>query len=843
MAPVPTVSPVTGKKVPDHYVHSSSAFFRDTSGRALLLRGVNLSGGAKAPHNQPSQSQDGFWSEAEAGKGDFVGRPLDLEDGSADIHLARLRSWGFNFLRFVFTWEALEHEGPGKYDTEYMDYVVKVLHKCGEWGFRVFMDPHQDIWSRFSGGSGAPLWTIYACGIDPQHITPTYSALLHNEYPSRESSNPKSFPSMIWATNYTRLFSQTIFTLFFAGKTYAPKCIIDGVNIQDYLQNHFIDAVCELTKRISKEDGLLDRVVIGWDGMNEPGEGYIGIKDLGSVPKDQKLKKGPTPTPFEGMRLGMGEAIEVDDWEFSQMGPKKAGKAILDPKGKKLWLKEEDEASRGGGKWGWKRGIEWKMGTCIWGQHGVWEPSSKALLKPAYFSSFPEETSHKVAFNDDFWKYHWMAYAPRIRQHHPEAIHFIQPPVFSIPPKLPESLLQGRLCTAPHFYDGLTLMTKHWNWFNADALGLLRNKYWTVVQAVKIGEAAIRKCTQDQLAILQKDTKDVYGAYPTLMGEIGCPYDMDDKKAYGFVDGGKGEGDYSSQQKAWDCSMNASDGPNCLNYTLWTYVPDNSHEWGDLWNGEDLSIFSNDDAEKSDIYVDNGPARYGTPRNGSPAERKSVTPSTASSSATLVSSSQDSYTPKNISNGEGVTPRLLLSGSRAIGAISRPYPTKTVGTPTNIDFDIASTTFKLTIKIKAGDVISDDLSTEIFLPFVHYANSLAPYSTNQTSTPSSRDASQVSLLNPTSTTTRSTTPSPASAQTPFTAPQIPLKLDITTTVSHGTTTYSGQYLTWSYPIPKTGEATYTLEVRRNGGAIKRDLGYVQASGGWGDVCPPCCVIA
>ena len=29
--------------------------------------------------------------------------------------------------------------------------------------------------------------------------------------------------------------------------------------------------------------------------------------------------------------------------------------------------------------------------------------------------------------------------------------------------------------------------------------------------------------------------------------------------------------------------MNALDGPNCLNYTLWTYVPDNSHEWGDLW--------------------------------------------------------------------------------------------------------------------------------------------------------------------------------------------------------------------------------------------------------------------
>jgi len=190
------------------------------------------------------------------------------------------------------------------------------------------------------------------------------AALVHCDWPTKADPHPSAFPGMIWGTNYNRLFSETVFTLFFAGRVFAPKCIIDGKNIQDYLQEHFLNAVGALAKKISDAGGLYESCVIGWDSMNEPGEGLIGQRDIGSVPKDRQLKKGPTASPIQGMKLGMGEKQELDVWDFGGLGPKKSGTQVVDPKGRKVWLAAEEEESRGGGKWGWKRGKEWEMGTC-----------------------------------------------------------------------------------------------------------------------------------------------------------------------------------------------------------------------------------------------------------------------------------------------------------------------------------------------------------------------------------------------------------------------------------------------------------------------------------------------
>lgn len=61
----------------------------------------------------------GFWEGQELGgeSGWFNGSDLDSGDvgegeDSVDEHLRRLRGWGFNVVRWLVTWEALEHAGP-----------------------------------------------------------------------------------------------------------------------------------------------------------------------------------------------------------------------------------------------------------------------------------------------------------------------------------------------------------------------------------------------------------------------------------------------------------------------------------------------------------------------------------------------------------------------------------------------------------------------------------------------------------------------------------------------------------------------------------------------------------
>ena len=658
-------------------LHIDGETFRDTHNRQVTLHGINIAGDSKFPATPdvPSHVREHFFDGDDVS---FINRPFSPDQ--AREHFSRLKRWGYNTIRYIFTWEALEHEGPGKYDEEYIDYTIKILRIAKDYGFYIFMDPHQDVWSRFTGGSGAPMWTIYACGLDPTKFYTTGASVVQNTWP-----DIVQYPKMIWATNYTRLASQTLFTLFFSGKDFAPKCIIDGKNIQDYLQDHFVDACKHLAQRIRDAGDLEGDVVIGYETMNEPNRGYVGHPDLTKVPREQKLRKWTTPTAWQALLAGSGRAVEVEVWDFGSLGPYKSGSQLIDPKGTSAWL---DPSQWDDTKYGWKRSPEWKLGTCIWAQHGVWNPTNDELLLPQYFARHPKS---KKELNIEYWtNNYFMDYYRKhrdaMRSIWPQSFMLMQPAPFDIPPHI-KGTPDGddpNMIFASHFYDGITLITKKWNkLWNIDVLGILRGKYTFEAFALKVGETAIRKCFMDQLCTIRKEGMDYMGVHPCLFTEIGIPYDMDDQRAYKT-------GDYSSQISAVDANYFAIEGSGVAGLTWWVYTATSNHFWGDNWNGEDLSIYCSEDRPL--------PSSSYAPSSGAKPLGVAATVSSVQQTSTLTSD--------------------VTAGFRAAEAYIRPTPIFTHGKIESYGFDLKSCTFNLCFT--APSSTPSDLPTEVFLPDFHF---------------------------------------------------------------------------------------------------------------------------
>ena len=418
---------------------------RDTNGREVTFRGINVDAGGKDPRHpdQPSHITDDFF---DGDNVSFVDRPFTEQE--AHYHFGQLKRWGYNALRYIFTWEALEHGGPGVYDEEFIAHTIKILRIAKDYDFYVFMDPHQDVWSRYTGGSGAPMWTLYACGLNPETFATTQAAMVHNTWP-----NPADFPKMLWPTNYTRLATETTFTLFYAGRDFAPNAIIDGKNIQDYLTDHYIGACAHLAKRIHEAGDLEDECVIGWESMNEPHRGLLGWEDLDSIPESLKMRKGTMPTPWQSILSGSGRAVEVDTWDFGSFGPYKSGRELVDPEGVSAWLPADYDESR----YGWKRDPGWKLGECLWAQNGVWTPKEDRLLRTDYFLTVPKSGAplSYEAFTNTYFMDHYRKYRDAIRAEHKDCIMLLQSAVLEIPPRIkgtPDD--EPRMIFASHYYDG-----------------------------------------------------------------------------------------------------------------------------------------------------------------------------------------------------------------------------------------------------------------------------------------------------------------------------------------------------------------------------------------------------
>ncbi|CAM9257364.1 unnamed protein product, partial [Heterosigma akashiwo] len=86
-----------------------------------------------------------------------------------------------------------------------------------------------------------------------------------------------------------------------------------------------------------------------------------------------------------------------------------------------------------------------------------------------------------------------------------------------------------------------------------------------------------KKVFTEMLKMTKTDNKKFWPV-PSIIGEVGIPFDMNGCRAYET-------GNFSSQNEAYDANFAALES-NVLSYALWTYVSDNTNLHGDGWNGE-----------------------------------------------------------------------------------------------------------------------------------------------------------------------------------------------------------------------------------------------------------------
>lgn len=121
-------------------------FVVDACGRVVILRGVNVESSAKG-----SVESDPHLPSSEVGD------------------QATLHRWGWNVVRFLVFWGAVEPT-DGAFDDDYLDGVEGWLDWYADHGIHVVVDLHQDLYGWAVGGDGAPGWAVDTRGLTPAEL-------------------------------------------------------------------------------------------------------------------------------------------------------------------------------------------------------------------------------------------------------------------------------------------------------------------------------------------------------------------------------------------------------------------------------------------------------------------------------------------------------------------------------------------------------------------------------------------------------------------------------------------------------------------------------------------------
>jgi endoglycosylceramidase len=198
--------------LPDRTVRLAQQNFVDASHRQVLLHGINL------VDKNPASGYLEYCSPA---------------------LFSQFREWGFNCIRLGVIWDGLEPE-PGFYNPKYLEGLDLQVRYAEENGLVVFLDMHQDLYSRLFS-DGAPAWATITDG--EAHVV----------------------ASPVWSDVYfTSPAVRRAFDHFWLNSPAA-----DGIGLQD----HYANAWGVLARRYAGNPW-----VIGYDLMNEPFPGSAALE-------------------------------------------------------------------------------------------------------------------------------------------------------------------------------------------------------------------------------------------------------------------------------------------------------------------------------------------------------------------------------------------------------------------------------------------------------------------------------------------------------------------------------------------------------------------------------------
>jgi Cellulase (glycosyl hydrolase family 5)/Glycoside hydrolase family 5 C-terminal domain len=238
-------------------------WFKDSKGRYVLFRGVNFGSRSKlAP----------FLPIAPLKVRDIKDLDLKKEIESVKPELDLLKRLGFNFIRLLISWKAIEPRPNPNLDEilpegkRYLGYVKEIIDELYKRDLYVLLDFHQDIAHEIYGGDGFPDWAL---AIDSKHKKPKPSNLRDKKWQFAYMINKlvKNTLKSFWENNLT---NKEAGLENYPVRTHLEKTIGQTVR---FFSSHDIN---DPQKQAEAEKG--HPAVIGIEPFNEPHP--VGMKDF-----------------------------------------------------------------------------------------------------------------------------------------------------------------------------------------------------------------------------------------------------------------------------------------------------------------------------------------------------------------------------------------------------------------------------------------------------------------------------------------------------------------------------------------------------------------------------------